>query len=80
MRSFTKASRIYNPIKVIRRKNVNGFQINLETGCLGYLYSCLAKVPEINRDRCENLIHQASCLILGPWSVLSILGLKIARE
>ena len=37
--------------------------------------SCLVlfpfQIPEIDRDRSENVIHQASCLILGSWNISS---------
>jgi hypothetical protein len=32
------------------------------------------QIPEIDRDRSKNIIHQASCFILGPWNIVSISG------
>ena len=32
------------------------------------------QIPEIDRDRSENIIHHASCFILGPWNIVSISG------
>jgi hypothetical protein len=46
--------------------------------------SCSALFPfqisELDLNRSENIIHQAGCLILGPWDIVSITGLKLARE
>jgi hypothetical protein len=32
------------------------------------------QIPYIKRDRCENIIHQSGCFILGPWNIVSISG------
>ena len=49
-----------------------------------HIGSCLAlfpfQIPEIDRERNENIIHHASCLILGPWNLGRKGGHKITSE
>jgi hypothetical protein len=66
--------------KIATKKQTGLQKITLEASHVQYMCSWSVHSLKINRDRSENIIHHASCFILGSWDIVSIAGLKIARE